>query len=157
MFSLIVAASKNDVIGINNDLPFHIPEDLKRFKCLTEYKTIIMGRKTFESLPRVLSNRTHIVITSNKNIKSENPNVIYVNSIDEVIKKYSNTNAFVIGGGQIYKEFLQRNLINKIYLTRVNEVIKNGDTFFPKIPNNFKLVKEEIYSNFSFLDYEKYE
>ncbi len=89
MLSIIVAKAKNDVIGNNNELIWHLPEDLKRFKELTTGHTIIMGRKTFESLGRILPNRKHVILTQNKNYKIENDNVEVVHEIEE-LQKYIN-------------------------------------------------------------------
>ena len=132
MLSIIVAKASNDVIGGDNKLLWHISDDLKRFKKITSGHTIIMGRKTFESLPKVLPNRHHIVITRDKNFKVDSPQVEIVNDIDSIIDKFQNSTeeAFVIGGGQIYNSLLPK--ADKIYLTRVYKDF-SGDTKFPKI------------------------
>ena len=146
MLSMIVAVANNNVIGGDNKLLWHIPEDLKRFKAITTGNTIIMGRKTFESLPGVLPNRKHIIITRDKNFKIHNDNVEIINSIDEVINRFINTSemAFIIGGGEIYKQLIHS--VNKLFLTEVLENF-NGDTTFPQI--NFEEYtvdyKSEIY------------
>jgi len=131
MLSIIVAIAKNNVIGKDNKLIWHLPEDLKRFKELTTGKNIIMGRKTFESLGRVLPNRKHIVLTNNKDFKYDNPNVEIVNSIED-LKKYieDKEEHFVIGGASIYRMLMPYS--NKMYITKIEEEFV-GDTFFPEI------------------------
>lgn len=132
MLSIIVAKASNDVIGGDNKLLWHISEDLKRFKEITSGHTIIMGRKTFESLPKVLPNRHHIVITRDKNYKVDSPEVEVVNDINSIINRFqdSTEEAFIIGGGEIYKSLLPKS--DKLYLTRVYKDF-NGDTKFPEI------------------------
>ena len=130
--TMIAAIGKNRELGKNNDLIWHLPTDLKFFREQTKGHTIIMGRKTFESLPKVLPNRHHIVITRDKNFKVDSPSVEIVNDINTVINKYENSSeeVFIIGGGEIYK-FLLPNT-KKLYLTRVYKDF-NGDTKFPEI------------------------
>ena len=132
MISIIVAKAQNNIIGGNNKLLWHISDDLKRFKEITSGNTIIMGRKTFESLPGVLPNRKHVILTRDKNFSVDNENVEVIHSVDEIINNYkdSSVEAFIIGGGEIYKEFLPH--ANNLYLT---EVLKDfeGDTSFPQV------------------------
>lgn len=132
MLSIIAAIASNNVIGKNNKLLWHIPMDLKRFKSITTGKTIIMGRKTFESLPRVLPERYHVVITRNKNFMVDDKNVEIVTSLQDILTKYENSQeeVFIIGGGEIYKELLPK--VNKLYLTKLNKAYE-GDTYFPQI------------------------
>ncbi len=132
MLSMIVAFANNNIIGGDNKLLWHIPEDLKRFKSITTGNTIIMGRKTFESLPGVLPNRKHIIITRDKTFKVNNDNVEVINNIDEVINRFINTPeiAFIIGGGQIYKQLIHN--VDKLFLTEVLEDFQ-GDTTFPQV------------------------
>lgn len=130
--SIIVATDLNGGIGYKGDLLFKIKEDLKRFKELTTGKTIIMGRKTYESLPNgALPNRHNIVITTSNRVNTINPtkSLIFKNNIEELIEEYkdSEEEVFVIGGGFIYKQFLP--YCNKIYLTRVHGEFE-ADTFF---------------------------
>lgn len=138
--SIIVAISENNAIGKNNKLLWLISDDLKRFKKLTTGHTIIMGKKTFNSLPKgALPNRTNIVITHNKDV--EIPGCIMANSIEDAIKKCDeNDEIFIIGGGSIYKQFLQ--FTNKIYLTLVHESF-DADTFFPEINFNEWVITEQ--------------
>ena len=132
MLSIIVAKASNNIIGGDNKLLWHISQDLKRFKEITSGHTIIMGRKTFESLPKILPNRHHIVITGDKNFKVDSPSVEVVNDINTVITKYENSSeeVFIIGGGEIYKFLLPHT--KKLYLTRIYKDF-DGDTKFPKI------------------------
>ena len=140
MLSIIVAISENNVIGKDNKLLWHLPEDLKRFKELTTGHTIIMGRKTFESLGRILPNRKHIVITRDTNYKVENNNVEIMNDIQE-IDKYVNDNEenFVIGGAIIYSQLIKK--AQKMYITKIYKKFE-GDAYFPKIDENeWKIVE----------------
>ena len=150
MISLIVAVSKNNAIGKDNKLLFHIKEDLNFFKKTTLNKAIVMGRKTFESLPGVLPSRKHIVITRDKDYKIDHPSVEVRYDLIEVLKEYKNSTKelFVIGGGEIYKQSIDSGLIDRMYITKVDEVIKDADTFFPDISNisydvvNFKILSK---------------
>jgi len=138
--SIIVAIAENGVIGKGNNLLWHISEDLKRFKKLTSGHSIIMGRKTFESIGKPLPNRRNIVISRNTSIHAEGCEI--ANSIENALKLTQNEDeVFVIGGGQIYKQALP--LANKLYLTRVHADY-DGDTFFPSVDTaTWKLVSEE--------------
>lgn len=141
MLSIIVAKAKNNVIGKDNKMIWHIPDDMKRFKKLTMNHTIIMGKNTFESLGRVLPKRFHVVLTRNKNYKINNKNVLVINNISE-LKKYINdeNENFVIGGASIYKQLI--NKCEKLYVTQIDKDF-DGDTFFPEIDNKkFKIVEK---------------
>lgn len=129
-FTIIVAVAENNAIGKDNDLLWHISGDLKRFKEITTGHTIIMGRKTYLSLPkRPLPNRRNIVISSN--FKSDNPEVIIVNSMAKAIEAAdSRQENFIIGGEMVYKQFMS--LVNKIYLTVVHKEYE-ADIFFSEI------------------------
>lgn len=131
MLSIIVAVAKNNVIGKDNKLIWHLPEDLKRFKKITTGHTIIMGRKTFESLGRVLPNRKHVVLSKNTQRITEDENVETVNNIS-LLKEYINSEEeyFVIGGALIYELLMP--YVSKIYITKINEEFA-GDVFFPQI------------------------
>ena len=131
--TLIAAVSKNNGIGLNNKLLWYNKDDLKRFKELTIGHSIIMGRKTFESLPNgALPNRKNIVLTREKNYS--NKNIFVANNINDAIQLTKNdSNPFIIGGGEIYKNGIK--LAEKIELTRVHENF-DGDTFFPKIDSD---------------------
>jgi dihydrofolate reductase len=143
MIILIAAAAENNALGKNNDLIWHLPNDFKRFKTLTTGHYIIMGRKTFESFPKPLPNRTHVIITRQKNYKIEN--CIVVNSLQKAIEVCpKNEDIFIIGGGEIYKQSIQ--LADKIELTKVHATF-DADTFFPEIDLKiWKLHKEEFHS-----------
>ncbi|WP_412561683.1 dihydrofolate reductase [Winogradskyella sp. MIT101101] len=129
--TIIVAAGEDNAIGKDNDLIWHLSDDLKRFKKLTSGHHIIMGRKTFESFPKPLPNRTHIVITRQKDYKVPD-GVIVVNNLEDAIDAARKDNQpFIIGGGEIYKQSI--NLAEKLEMTRVHSTFKNADTFFPEI------------------------
>ncbi len=138
--SLIAAVAENNVIGKNNNLIWHLPNDLKYFKKITSEHTIIMGRKNFEAIGRALPNRKSVVISRNKNYKAKD--CVVVNNIEEAVNQAKGDDEpFVIGGGEIYKQMLS--LVNKIYLTRVHASFK-GDTFFPELDKReWKLISEE--------------
>ena len=148
MLSLIVAVAQNNVIGKDNKLIWHISEDLKRFKEITSGKTIIMGRKTFESLPGVLPNRKHIIVTRDKNYKVNSDDVTIVHELNSLINQYKNCDdeVFIIGGAEIYKQALP--YADKLYLTKINNFF-DGDTFFPEI--NYDYFKVE-YTSEDFID-----
>ena len=131
MLSIIVAIANENVIGKDNKLIWHLPEDLKRFKEITSGHTIIMGRKTFESLGRVLPNRKHIILCNDMQMNIENENVEIVNDISK-LDKYINTDeeCFVIGGATIYKLLMP--YASKMYITKINESFE-GDVYFPEI------------------------
>ncbi|MDO5517261.1 MAG: dihydrofolate reductase [Clostridium sp.] len=132
MLSLIVAIADENVIGKDNKLIWHISEDLKRFKAITSGHKMLMGRKTFESLPGVLPNREHIIITRNKDFSVDSERVSVIHDLDSFINEYksSDEEVFVIGGAEIYKELLP--YCNKLYLTRIHNSFE-GDTFFPEV------------------------
>ena len=136
MFSLIVAIAKNNVIGKDNKLIWHIPNDLKRFKQITSSHKIIMGRQTFESLPVVLPNREHIILTRNTDYNIDNDLVTIEHDFDSLLKKYSNSEeeVFIIGGSQVYKQFLP--YCQKLYLTLIDNSFEDADTFFPEFDYN---------------------
>lgn len=131
MLSLSVALADNYAIGKDGEMPWHLSDDLKRFAKITSGKTIIMGRKTFESLPRVLPGRKHVVISSSPAFKVENEMVEVRSDIDSVFKEYATKNeeAFIIGGAVIYNHALP--YCDKLYLTLVEGEFE-ADTFFPK-------------------------
>lgn len=131
MISFIVAMDRNHVIGSNNQMPWHLPNDLRFFKETTTGNTIVMGRKTFESIGRVLPNRKHIVITKST---TDFPNEVeVVHDIETIVKLSEDNNEeelFVIGGGDIFKQLLP--YADKLYVTLINETFE-GDVFFPVI------------------------
>ena len=139
---MIAAAAENNALGKDNDLVWHLPDDFKRFKKLTTGHHIIMGRKTFESFPKPLPNRTHIIITRNKDYKAEG--AIVVHSLEQALEiSKKSPEIFIIGGGEIYKLALPE--ADKIELTRVHGSFE-ADAFFPEIDeNNWKLISEEFH------------
>ena len=127
IISLVAAMGKNRVIGKNNSLPWKLPEDMKRFKELTLGKPVVMGRKTFESIGKPLPNRTNIITTHDKNYKAEG--CIVASSADEALKSAEgNEELMIIGGAQIYKEFLPR--ADRMHLTLIDKAFE-GDSYFP--------------------------
>ena len=158
MLSIIVAKSKNNVIGKDNKLLWKLPEDLKRFKKLTTGHTIIMGRKTFESIGRVLPNRKHVILSNNPDFKIDNKNVEIVHSVND-LQKYIDDNEenFVIGGAMIYSLLMP--FVTKLYVTEVNKEF-DGDAVFPKIDLTkweeiSRESKEENNLNYDFVDYSR--
>jgi dihydrofolate reductase len=157
MVKIIVATSKNKVIGDSNNLIWHLPADLRRFKEITTGNTIVMGRKTFESIGRPLPNRRNIIITRNTEYEVEGCEI--VNSLEEALM-ICNNNCFIIGGGEIYKQSME--IANQIYLTLVHENFE-GDTTFPKIGSEWKMVSSQDFEpdeknrhSYSFIEYMKF-
>ena len=154
MLSLIVAVSKNGVIGEKGKIPWHIPEDLKRFKKLTMGHHIIMGRKTFESIGKPLRGRHSIILSRKPDHHHEG--CLVVNSLEEALEhcvRQKDDEAFVIGGEAVFQEALFSDLIDKIYLTQIKREYK-GDTRFSGFDESrFQLKKEEHHKEYSFLDY----
>ena len=163
--SLIVAVAENGVIGKDNDLIWHLPKDMHFFKETTLGHHVIMGRKNFESIPhkyRPLPNRTNIVVTRQSGYEAEGS--IVVNSVEtalNIAKNNGDTEPFIIGGGEIYKLALEANLVDKIYLTKINHTF-DGDTFFPELGKSWKEVEridcksdEKHAHNYSFLTFDK--
>jgi dihydrofolate reductase len=129
MITMIAAIAENNALGKENRMIWHLPDDFKRFKNLTTGHPIIMGRKTFESLPGILPNRTHIVITRQNNYRQEN--CIVVHTIKEAIALIpEGENGFIIGGGEIYK--LAMTIADKLEITQVDANFE-ADAFFPEI------------------------
>ena len=162
MISIIVAVANNNVIGGDNKLLWHISDDLKRFKKITSGNTIAMGRKTFESLPGVLPNRKHIIITRDESYSVDNSSVEVIHNIQDIINSFKNSavELFIIGGGEIYNQFIDS--VDKIYLTKVLKDFE-GDTTFPEIDySKWKLTFEsEVFTDeksdiqYQFVDLEK--
>ncbi|MBV1923343.1 MAG: dihydrofolate reductase [Flavobacteriaceae bacterium] len=141
MITLIAAAGENNELGKDNDLVWHLPDDFKRFKQLTTGHHIIMGRKTFESFPKPLPNRTHVVITRNPNYKKEG--AVVTNSMESALEIAKNDNEiFIIGGGEIYT--LGLDFATKIELTRVHASF-DVDTYFPEIPSKDWKLTDEVF------------
>jgi dihydrofolate reductase len=149
MISIIAAVSKNGVIGVDNKLPWYIPQDLKRFKELTTNNVVIMGRKTYESIGKPLPNRLNIVVSRNKDLEIDG--CLVVDSISKAIKKAGhNKKIFIIGGGEIYRKSIK--FAEKIYLTRI-DTVHEGDTTFPELSEFWVEIDREDHEGFSFLTY----
>jgi dihydrofolate reductase len=154
--SIIVALSENNVVGINNQLPWHLSADLKRVKALTMGHHLIMGRKTFESIGKPLPGRTNVIITRNNNYHADG--ITVVSSLNEALEKAKDDNeAFIFGGGEIFREALP--VVNKIYMTRIHQNFE-GDTRFPELnPEEWKVISRQDFNsdeknnyNYSFID-----
>ncbi len=149
---MIAAISENSVIGKDGKLPWHIPEDLKRFKELTKGNTVLMGRKTYESIGKPLPKRTNIVLSTNKNFSPQG--IIVAQSIDEALdkcKQYEKT--YIIGGQKIYEQTID--IADKLEITHVHKTVQ-GDAFFPKIDTSKWIEINNIYAQeYSFVTYLK--
>lgn len=157
--SLIVALAENKVIGNKGQLPWHIPEDMKRFRELTTGNVVIMGRKTYDSLPdkyRPLPNRVNIVITRNKNFPDKG--IIICDSVNEALTEAKNYNKeiFIIGGAQIFEQSIR--YADKLYLTVIKGKFE-GDVFFPDYSEFKRVVAKKESKNdnykYTFIDLEK--
>lgn len=158
MVKIIVAKSRNGVIGDSNKLIWRLPADLANFKKITTGHSIVMGRKTFESIGKPLPGRRNIIITRNPDYEVKDCEV--VNSLEEALLLTGN-DCFIIGGGEIYKQSLD--IASKIYLTLVDEDF-TGDTIFSELDDNWFKSSEENFSsdeknpyNYSFITYERFE
>lgn len=144
MLSHIVAASENNIIGIKNGLPWHIPSDFKYFKNKTWGMPVIMGRNTFESMKKDLPGRINIVVSKKTDFHPEN--VFVEHGIEEAIEKAKECDAkeiFIIGGGEIFKQTMEK--VDRIYLTRVHTTVE-GDTLYPEIDQSkWKQTKAESF------------
>ena len=160
--SHIVAMSENRVIGRAGGMPWHLPEDFKFFKNTTMGHVIIMGRKTYQSIGRLLPGRLTIIITREKSYQAPS-GALAMSSIESAIKYCQNHQSewgdecFIVGGGEIYSQSL--NLVDRVYLTTVHTVT-DGDTFYPEIPpNTFKQTKSEAHLDaplpFTFITFDR--
>lgn len=153
MITIIAAIATNNALGKDNDLIWHLPADLKRFKKVTTGHHILMGRNTFESIGKPLPNRTTIIITRNKNYFKDG--CLVANSIEEAIKLVENdANIFIIGGAQIYKEAIEKDLVDQLDITQVHQEFE-ADVFFPQI--DLSVWKEVRRENFTADDKNKYD
>lgn len=157
MISIIACLGRNNAIGRDNKLLWHLPDDLRNFKKITSGNIIVMGRKTYQSIGRPLPNRTNIIITRDKKYKAEG--CIVKHSFDEVLneaKQYGDKEIFIIGGGQIYEQALPHT--DKLYLTIVDDE-PEADTFFPDYSDFKNIIKKEKHSqnniNYKFLELTK--
>lgn len=160
MLTIIAATSENNALGKDNQLVWHLPDDFKRFKSLTSGHFIVMGRKTFESFPKPLPNRTHIIITRQADYEVPEGCFVASNLTKAIALCSKNDEVFIIGGGEIYKQSID--LAQKIELTKVHTTVE-ADTFFPEIDlEKWQLVFEEFHPkdekhnfDFTFLTYLK--
>ena len=161
MITIIAAIGLNNELGKDNDLIWHLPADLRRFKKVTSGHTIIMGRNTFESIGKPLPNRRSIIITRNISYKKEGCEVVH--SLEDAIKLIKDEkDAFIIGGAQIYKEAIDKKLVDQLDITKVHQNF-DADVFFPSIdPTSWKEVSEETFLpdeknqyTYSFLSYKR--
>ena len=152
---IIAAVAENRVIGKNGDIPWHIPEDLQHFKEKTEGSTVVMGRKTFQSLPdsfTPLPNRENIILTTS-DFSPEDESVELANSLEEAWEKAKNEKIYIIGGAGIYKQTLED--ADKMVLTEIHKEYE-GDTYFPDfLEENWREVNREENGKFDFVEYEK--
>lgn len=183
MFSIIVAIGKNNEIGKNNKLLWHIPEDLKKFKEITSGKTVVMGRNTYESIGKPLPNRHNILLSKNSklffnncNIKNNschkenieetqnsekckyNESLEICNDFSKIVEKYKNSDeeVFIIGGSQVYKKALELGIVEKLYISHIDFSDNQADTYFPEIDwNVWKKIEEERYAGWKFCVYKK--
>lgn len=142
--SLVAAIAQNNAIGKDNDLLWHLPVDFKHFKTTTSGHFILMGRKTFETFPKPLPNRTHLIITRQKNYTVADNCFAFASVKDalQFAKKQNQETVYVIGGGEIYKETIS--IANELVITHVNAVFEDADAFFPEIASDWKMISEEF-------------
>ena len=145
--SLVAAIAQNNAIGKNNELLWHLPADFKHFKETTSCHFILMGRKTFESFPKPLPNRTHLIITRQKNYNVPDNCFAFasVNDALQFAKQQNQETVYVIGGGEIYKETIS--IANELVITHVDAVFEDADAFFPEIASDWKMISEEFHKS----------
>ena len=161
MISIIVNIAANNAIGFNNELLYWLPNDLKRFRQLTAGHTIIMGRKTFDSLPKgALPNRRNIVLTRQEGLKLEGADCYH--SLEEALKGCSpNEKIYIIGGAHVYEQAFS--IADRLCITHVDNIPEKADTFFPEIKlDEWKEINKETHPSdekhaytYSFIDYER--
>lgn len=161
MITIIAAIAKNNALGKDNDLIWHLPADLKRFKKVTSGNYILMGRNTFESIGKPLPNRTTIIITRNNSYFKDG--CLIANSVEQAIEMASEEKQiFIIGGAQVYKEAIEKELIDTLDITHVHQEFE-ADVFFPEIDltiweevsrEDFKADEKNIY-DYSFVSYRR--
>lgn len=152
MIALVAAVADNGVIGTKNGLPWHIPEDFRHFKELTTGKYILMGRKTFESLGKILPNRTHLVITRQTDYVV--PEGVHIfPTISQALAAFPQTDIMIIGGGEIYAQTID--IAERLYITEIH-ASHEGDTRFPPInPQVWQETEREDHTEYSFVTYTK--
>lgn len=142
MIGLIVAYSKNHVIGIDGHMPWNIPEELERFKELTTGNVIIMGRLTHKDIGRILPNRTNIIISNTE--KFEGENCYTVSSLEDALKIAGNRDTYIIGGEQLFKDAIE--FVDKMYITLIEQEFE-GDRYFPDFDETkFNMIVEKKFS-----------
>ena len=147
MISLVAAIDRNNAIGYKNQLLVKLKNDMKHFKQITtsgEHNIVVMGRKTFESIGCPLSNRINIVLTKDKNFRYKG--VFVYHSVEEVLNQYKNYGEskpylWIIGGQTIYNQFIR--YADRLYITLIDHVFENADSYFPQITNEWKLISEQ--------------
>ena len=159
--TIIAAIANNNALGKDNDLIWHLPADLKRFKKVTSGHHIIMGRNTFESIGKPLPNRTTVIITRNKSYTIEG--CVVVNSLEEAVNQSKeDEHVFIIGGAQVYKQALENNFVDQLDITEVHQDF-DADVFFPEIDKStWEEIAREAFEadeknkyNYSFVKYKK--
>lgn len=163
MLSIIVAFGDNYEIGQDGTMPWHLPEDLKHFKEVTSGATILMGRRTFQSLPGVLPKRQHIIITADPSFTKDHKRVRISHDLETELRaaQKSDEEIFIIGGGQIYKQALP--FADRLYLTFVHASYPNADTYFPEIDwsqweetkRSEMMTEEETKTPFEFVNFRR--
>ena len=163
MLSIIVAFGDNYEIGQDGTMPWHLPEDLKHFKEVTSGATILMGRRTFQSLPGVLPKRQHIIITADPSFTKDHKRVRISHDLEAELRaaQKSDEEIFIIGGGQIYKQALP--FADRLYLTFVHASYPNADTYFPEIDwsqweeieRSEMMTEEETKTPFEFVNFRR--
>jgi dihydrofolate reductase len=161
MIIIIAATAENNALGKNNDLIWHLPADLQRFKKVTSGYPIIMGRNTFESIGRPLPNRTTVIVTRNKEYSQKD--CLVANSLEEAIQLVEKSEKlFIIGGAQIYKEAMQKQLADQLDITLVHDTFE-ADVYFPEIDTEIweEVAKQKHFADeknkydYSFITYKK--
>ena len=135
----VVAMAQNRVIGRDNKLPWHFPEDLKHFKALTSGQTVLMGRKTYESIGKPLPNRENFVLSRTKKMPQER--LYFFSNLEDALGEIKTEHCFIIGGAQIYESTMD--VIDGIYLTQIDGIYE-GDAYYPEIPYFFQLADQKI-------------
>lgn len=150
MISLIVAYDKNKCIGNENTIPWQLKSDMNRVKNLTTHQTILMGRKTFDSIGRPLPNRVNRILTKNKNLTIDNVEIF--NDENKALENYKTDKLFIFGGSKIYDIYIDR--VEELFITEVDTIVK-GDSFFPEIDlTQYRLVSEERFKKDEFNEFD---
>jgi dihydrofolate reductase len=141
--ALLAAVARNGAIGRDNGLPWHLPDDLRRFRALTLGKTVIMGRKTYESLPGALPGRHSIVVSRDRRYRAVRKDAQVAGSLDEALAQARSTEVLIIGGASLYQQTLAR--ADRLYLTEIDADVA-GDTFFPRYdPADWETIADEAH------------